>query len=207
MSAAPVLFNSVVKADRAVVQSELAKFSVDIAYCSTRLTADTRALNKAGVKGVTGAPALIATLKSDISMMRTALKVDRLTQEANALTQEAVIKLDIRQILIDKKNTSAETTDHAKLLMDRATLQNVLITGLSTRIDTRMTDEGIITTAANAVVAAVQADTGASVALQAAATKFGDDESACLTKLATDLTNISNSRTTLMNDLTAEASM
>ena len=70
-----------------------------------------------------------------------------------------------------------------------------------------MTDEGIITTAANAVVAAVQADTGASVALQAAAMKFGDDESACLTKLATDLTNISNSRTTLMNDLTAEASM
>ena len=129
MSAAPVLFNSVVKADRAVVQAELAKFSVDIAYCSTRLTADDR-LNKAGVKGVAGAPALITTLKSNIRLMRTQLKIDRLTQEANALTQEAVIKLDIRQILIDKKDTSAETTDHAKLLMDRATLQNVLITGL-----------------------------------------------------------------------------
>jgi hypothetical protein len=204
MSAAPVLFSSVVKADRAVVQAELAKFNVDIGFCSTKLTADSRALAKNGVKQVPNAPGDIATLKSDIGMERTALKEDRLTQASNALAQEAIIDLDIRQILIDKKNTMAETTDHAKLLADRATLQNILITGINTRIATRMTDEGTITAAANAVVADVTADTTASAALTAAAMKFGDDEAACLGKLATDLTNIANARTTLMNDLMAE---
>jgi hypothetical protein len=207
MSAAPVLFDKVVKADRAVVQAELAKFNADIGYCAAKLTADSKALAKAGVSAVPGAPALIATLKSDITMERTALKEDRLTQAANALAQESIIDLDIRQILKDKGNSSAEITDHAKLVTDRATLQGILITGLNTRIATRTTDESTITTAANAVVAAVQADTSASAALTAAATKFGADEAACLTKLATDLMNITNARTTLMNDLTAEASM
>jgi hypothetical protein len=206
MSAAPFLFDKPVKADRAVVRAELGKFSADIAACNAILTRDRQTMTREGLNSVPGIAPLITQYKTDLTAMRTALKEDRLAESANALADESVIKLDIRQILIDKKNTTAEATDHAKLRADRITLQNDLIAGLDSRIATRMTDEGTVSTDAANIADAVAADTTASAGLVGATGKFSADKTAELAKFMTDLTNIANARATLVADLTAAQS-
>jgi hypothetical protein len=206
MSAAPMLFDAPVKVDRLVIRAELLKFRIDLAVCAAKLKVDGKAMARDGVDQVPMIAPLLATAKADLKSMQTALKVDRLTESANAFADESTIKLDIRQIILDRKNATAETADHAKLRNDRITLQNDLIAGLDSRIATRMTDDTTISTDSTAIVDAVDADTGASADLEADTAKFSAVEVASQTQFATDLANIASARTTLVNDLTAAQS-
>lgn len=204
---APVLFNNTVKADRLAVKAALLKFRSDIFACDSRLLRDTITIHRALAKGDTSLNAAFLTLHTDVQAMRTALRVDRLTEAANALADESVIKLDIRQIIRDRGNATAETADHTKLRGDRIQLQNDLIAGLDSRVATRQADEMTISAAAAAIVTAAQQDPNGTSALTTAAQTFATDRSTCLTTMSTDLQAIAAARTQLVADLTAAQSI
>jgi hypothetical protein len=202
----PVLFNPVVKADRLAVRADLLHFRADVLSCRAKLLADRIAINKNTAPGDTTLVAPVETLRSDLASMRLALRLDRLTEAANALADESVIKLDIRQILVDRGNATAEAADHAKLTTDRIQLQNDLIAGLDSRIATRQQFLTTISGDVDAIVTAVNNDPSASDALKAAASNFATDRTNCITTLTADLQAISAARAQLVSDLTAAQS-
>jgi hypothetical protein len=203
---APMLFNATVKADRLAVRADLLKFRSDIAGCQSKLLRDLIAIKKNTAKGDTSLVAPFQQLRTDVKAMQRQLRIDRLTEAANALAVESTIKLDIVQIIKDRGNATAEATDHAKLLSDRVALQNALIAGLDSRIATRQSFESTIAADTQAIVTAAQGDPNATTALQAAAATFAADRTACLNTLAADLQAVAAARTTLVNDLTAAQS-
>jgi hypothetical protein len=203
---APMLFNPTVRAQRLMVKADLLKFRSDIFACDAKLLRDRIAIRKDLAKGDTSLDASFLTLQNDVKTMRSALRVDRLTESANALADESVIKLDIRQIIRDRGNTTAEATDHTKLRADRIQLQNDLIAGLDSRIATRQAAETTISNDVSAIVTAANADPNASAALKAAAQTFATDRTTCLTTLSADLQAVAAARTTLVADLTAAQS-
>lgn len=203
---APMLFNPVVRADRAVIRADLARFRADIFANGQRLMNDTRAIKKNIAPGDTSLTAPLQTLHTDVQTMRVALLEDRLTEAANALRDESVIKLDILQIIRDRKNATAEVTDHQKLRADRVTLQNDLVAGLDSRIATRQANEATIAADAAAIVTAASTDAMATPALQAAVSKFATDRVAALNALTGDLQAIAAARAKLASDLTSAQS-
>lgn len=203
---APMLFNATVKSDRLMVKADLLKFRSDIFACDAKLLRDRIAIRKDLAKGDTSLDASFLTLQNDIKTMRSALRVDRLTESANALADESAIKLDIRQIIRDRGNATAEVADHAKLLTDRIQLQNDLIAGLDSRIATRQAELPTISNDVDAIVTAANADPNASAALKAAAQTFATDRTTCITTLTADLGVIATARTQLVADLTAAQS-
>ena len=207
VSPVPVLFNATIRADRLAVKAELLKFRSDIFSCAAMLLRDTQAIRHNIAKGDTSLVAPFQQLHADLKAMRSALRVDRLTESANALADESVIKHDIIQIIKDRGNVTAEVADHAKLLADRIQLQNDLIAGLDSRIATRQADETTLSNDVDAIVTAANNDPNASAALLAAVTTFANDRITCLSTFTTDLQGIEAARTTLVNDLTAAQSM
>ncbi len=146
--------------------------------------------------------------RSDNKALGLALREDRLVQSANALADQSVIKLDILQILKDKGNATAETTDHSKLANDRVTLQNDLIAGINSRIATRQAAQTTIANDTAAIVTAADADTTDpnQTALTAAVSAFSTDRNEKLAALTTDLAAVEAARTQLMTDLGNEQS-
>jgi hypothetical protein len=206
LSATPLLFNSTIKVDRAMVQVALLKFRADLFLCGVKLTNDFRNIHKNIAAGDTSLVAPAQQLKADTKAMKAQLLADRLKEAANALADESTIKLDILQIKNDKGNAAALAVDHAKLKNDRIQLQNDLIAGLDSRIATRQTFETTISNDTQAIVTAANNDTAASAALKAAVIKFAADRVACLDKLTGDLQTIATARQKLANDLTAAQS-
>ena len=203
---APLLFNAAVKADRLAVKAALLKFRSDIFACDAKLLRDTTAIKKNLVKGDTSLDASFLQLHNDVKAMRSALRVDRLTESAAALADESAIKLDIRQIIKDRGNVTAEAADHTKLLADRIQLQNDLIAGLDSRVATRQAAEATLSTDVDAIVTAANADPNASAALKTAAQAFATDKTTCNAMFAADLAAIAAARTQLVADLTAAQS-
>ena len=199
----PVLFNPTIKADRLVVRADLLRFASDIFACDVKLFRDNRTINKDTAKGDTSLVAPFQTLHADVAAMQKALRLDRLTEAANALADESVIKLDIRQIIINRGNATAEAGDHAKLTSDRIKLQNDLIAGLDSRIATRLSYLSTISNDVSAVVTAADNVPNASAALKAAAATFATDRTTCLGTLTSDLQAIAAARANLVADLTA----
>ncbi len=146
---------------------------------------------------------LLTQLKNDAKAMRTALKVDRLTEAANALADESVIALDLKQIILDKGNTSALAADRAKLQADRVKLQSDLIAGLDSRIATRQSYHDTLFNDTQAILAAANTDPNASDKLKADVQTFVTDVDGKLDKMAADLTKLSADRTKLVADLSA----
>jgi len=204
--AAPTLFNATVKADRLAVKAALLKFRSDIFACDAKLLRDTTAIKKNLAKGDTSLDASFLQLHNDVKAMRSALRVDRLTESANALADESTIKLDIRQIIKDRGNVTAEAADHTKLRADRIQLQNDLIAGLDSRVATRQAAEATLSTDVDAIVTAANADPNASAALKTAAQAFATDRTTCNATFAADLAAIAAARTQLVADLTAAQS-
>lgn len=203
---APVLFNPAVRADRLEVKAALLKFRSDIFACDAKLVRDTTALRKNTAKGDTSLDASLAQLHTDVQAMRSALRVDRLTESANALADESAIKLDIRQIIKDRGNATAVAADRVKLQADRIQLQNDLIAGLDSRVATRQAAEMTLSNDTDAIVNAANADPGASAAMKTAALTFGTDKATCNTTFAADLAGIAAARAQLVADLTAAQS-
>lgn len=206
LSVAPTLFNATVKADRLAVKAALLKFRSDSFACDAKLLRDTIAIKKDLAKGDTSLVTPFQTLHDDVQAMRSALRVDRLTEAANALADESVIRLDIRQIIRDRANATAEAADHAKLMTDRIKLQTDLIAGLDSRIATRQGEETTISNDVSAIVTAANNDPNASSALKSAAQTFATDRTTCITTLTADLQAVAAARTTLVADLTAAQS-
>ena len=204
--AAPLLFNATVKADRLAIKAALLKFRSDIFACDAKLLRDTIAIKKNLAKGDTSLDASFLQLHNDVKAMRTALRVDRLTESANALADESTIKLDIRQIIKDRGNATALAADHVKLRADRIQLQNDLIAGLDSRVATRQAAEATLSTDVDAIVTAANADPNASAALKTAAQAFATDKTTCNAMFAADLAAIAAARTQLVADLTAAQS-
>jgi hypothetical protein len=202
----PPVFNPTVKADRLAIRADLLKFRSDIFACASTLLKDRIAINKNIAKGDTSLTAPFQTLRTDLSAFHTALREDRLAEAANALADESTIKLDLRQILLDKGNATALAADHAKLMTDRIQLQNDLIAGLDARIATRHSYLTTISNDVDAIVTAANNDPNASDALKAAAATFAADRTTCVTTLTADLQTIDAARAQLVADLTAEQS-
>lgn len=202
MSATPV-FNPTVVADRLFVQADLLKFRSDILSSDAKLLIDINVLKKAIPAGDTSFVQPFMQLHTDIKAMHMTLREERLTESANALADESTIKLDLRQILLDK-GTANETADHAKLLNDRIALQGALLAGLDARIATRTAAENTIQTDTDAIVAAAGAP---GTPLYTAAQTFGNDRNAVLTTLTGDLQTIASARQTLSDALSAEQTM
>jgi hypothetical protein len=206
LSTTPPVFNPTVKADRLAIRAELLKFRSDIFACASTLLKDRIAINKDTAKGDTSLVGPFQTLRTDLNAFHTALREDRLAEAANALADESTIKLDLRQILIDKGNATALAADHAKLMTDRIQLQNDLIAGLDTRIATRQSYLPTISSDVDAIVTAANNDPNASDALKAAVATFSTDRTNCITTLTSDLQDIETTRAQLVADLTAEQS-
>jgi hypothetical protein len=200
----PALFDAAVLADRVAVRIDLLHFEADILAGSARLLADRKALKTAAPRGDTSLVAPFAQLAADNKTMQATLKADRLTESANALADESVIKLDILQIKKDKGNATAEAAAQTKLTNDRITLQTALIAGLDSRIATRTADAATITNDVNAIVTAADNDPAATQAFAAKAAVFAAQSTAILDKLTADLATITAARTKLVADLTAE---
>jgi hypothetical protein len=149
---------------------------------------------------------LFKQLHTDLEKMWSQLRNDRLTEAGNVLHDQSVIVLELRQILLNIGNPTAEAADRAQLLTDRIQLQNDEIAGLNSRITTRQADYGTIFSDLGAIATAVAADTTASPTLLAEVQKFTVDRSNCLTTMTTDLQKLITDRTQLVTDLTAEQS-
>ena len=204
MSAAPTVFSTTVRADQMVVRADLLKFESDILSSDAKLLVDEQAIKHNLAKGDTSLVAPFATLHADVKTMSLALHEERLTESASALAAESTIRLDYVQILKDKGNSTAETTDHAKLLADRITLQNALTAGLDARIATRTADQATISADTAAIVTAANNDPAATTGLQTAVATFSTDRVTKLNTLTADLQTIETARTALVNALTAE---
>src|SRR5438067_1498262 len=85
------IFNSTVKLDRLQVRADLLKFRADALAANVTLLSDRKALKGDNVAAATTVTPLIQTLHTDAKQMRLQLKLDRLTEAGNALTDEAVI--------------------------------------------------------------------------------------------------------------------
>jgi hypothetical protein len=206
LSSSAAVFNPTIKADRLAVRADLLKFRSDIFASESKLLLDTQALKKNVAKGDTSLVAPFAQLHTDVKATRLALQQDRLAESAATLADESVIKLDLLQILKDRKDATAEAADHAKLMTDRIKLQTDVIAGLDSRIATRQAQLPVISADVDAIVTAANNDPNASPALKSAASVFATDRTARITTLTSDLQTISTARAKLVADLTAAQS-
>jgi hypothetical protein len=197
------LFNPTVAEDRLVVQADLLKFRYDALAAEVTLFADRTALKGDDVKAATTVTPLIKKLYTDATAMRTTLLEDRLAERANVLKDESVIVLDLRQILIDRGNSTAVAADRVKLKTDRITAQNDMIAGINSRLATRQAAHDELVSDGAAILAAASTDSNASAQLKTDLTTWVNDFDAKLGTMETDLINLGNARTKLSADLTA----
>jgi hypothetical protein len=202
LSAAHV-FDPTVKLDRLQVRVDLLKFRADALAGTAAILSDRVALKGDNVAAATTVPPAIAKLHTDAKAMRTALQIDRLTEAAAVLSDQSVIALDLRQIILDRKDPAALATDHTKLRADRITLQNDLIAGLDTRIATRQSYHDTLFADGSAIVAAANSDPNATDKLKADVQTWVTDIDKKLDKMSADLTKLAADRTKLVADLTA----
>jgi hypothetical protein len=200
LSATP---SATAKLDRLQIRVDLLKFRADAFAGSAAILSDRLSMKADNVAAATTVTPLLTQLKNDAKAMRTALKVDRLTEAANALTDEATIATDLKQIILDKGNATALVTDQAKLKADRVQLQNDLIAGLDSRIATRQSYHDTLFNDTQAILAAANTDPNASAKLKTDVQTFVTDVDAKLDKMAADLTQIANDRAKLVADLSA----
>ena len=135
--------------------------------------------------------------------MGTALRIDRLTEAANALADQSVIAGDLKQILLDKGDATALAADRAKLHADRLQLQNDLLAGLDARIATRQSYHDTLFNDTQAILAAANTDPNASDKLKANVQTFVTDVDGKLDKMSADLTKVAADRAKLVADLSA----
>ncbi len=150
-----VALNTQVALDRLQIRADLLKFRSDCAANTAMLLGDTAAIKSDDPKHAATIIPLLKTFRQDVKTMARQLRLDRLTEAANVLADESVIVRDLRTVLADKGNKTAETADHAKLLTDRIKLQNDMIAGLNSRIATRQADDTAIFADGQAIVTAV----------------------------------------------------
>jgi hypothetical protein len=203
---ATIVFNAPVAADRLVVRADLLHFQSDILANDAKLLIDVHNIKANVAKGDTSLKAPFAKLRADVNTTRIKLKEDRLTEAANALADESVIKLDYVKVLKDKGNAAAEAADHTALRNARIKLQNDLVAGLDARIATRQANEATIAADTQAIVDAANKDPGATMTLKDAAATFAGDRVTCLNTLTADLQAIESARSTLVDALTAAQS-
>jgi hypothetical protein len=201
MSASPV--SAQVAIDRLEVKADLLKFRLDIAAGEAMTLSNIQKLKAAGLKGDATLTPLFTKFHQDVKSMHQQLFSDRLAESENVLSDQIVIVKELVQILKDKGNSSALTTDHTALLADRVQLQNDEITGLNTRIATREADFSELTTDLNNIVIAAKADPSLTAAELIDVNTFASDRATLLTTLMSDLQTIQTARTTLSNALAA----
>ena len=137
------VFDSAVTLDREHIQAELLKFKSDCVTATATMLADVAAIKTDDPGQASTVAPLVLHLRSDVRAMNLALAADRLAESKAALADESVIAGDLLQMVHDRGNKSAETTDRAKLKTDRIQLQNDLIAGLGQiEISSRVKDDG-----------------------------------------------------------------
>ena len=201
LSASPV--NATAKLDRLQIRVDLLKFRADAFAGSAAILSDRLSMKADNVAAATTVTPLLTQLKNDAKAMRTALKIDRLTEAAQVLTDQATIATDLKQILLDKGNATALAADQTKLHTDRLQLQNDLLAGLDARIATRQTYRDTLFNDTQTILAAANTDPNASDKLKADVQTFVTDVDGKLDKLAADLTKLSADRAKLVADLSA----
>ena len=195
--------NVTIELDRLQIRQDLLKFKSDSISCYTTLQADVLNLRGDHLKDAKTVTPLIAKFRADIKAMRTQLRVDRLTERQNVLADESVIVGELKQIVLDKGNATAEAADHATLMADRIKLQNDAIAGLDARLSTRQGALVTLTADMQNILTAAQSDPNASPKLVNDLTKLSVDRSACLNSMSADLQTLITDRTKLVVDLTA----
>ena len=203
MSASP--FSTAVAVDRLQVKADFLKFRSDAAGASAKLLVDLSALKTDHLAAATTVAPLVKQMRTDLKTIGHALLLDRLNESAAALGDESAIVSERIHIILDKKNPTAETADHAALMADKIKLQNDLITGLNSRIATREAGETTIFNDVTAIEEAASTDPNASAKLQLDLTKLLADRTAKMTAVTADLAQLVQDRTQLTSDLAAEA--
>ena len=188
------VFDSAVTLDREHIQAELLKFKSDCVTATATMLADVAAIKTDDPGQASTVAPLVLHLRSDVRAMNLALAADRLAESKAALADESVIAGDLLQMVHDRGNKSAETTDRAKLKTDRIQLQNDLIAGLNSRIATREADYTTIGNDEQAITSAVESDPHASTKLQADVAKWASDKTTNMNTLLADLQKIASER-------------
>ena len=111
--------NAAVRSDQIQIRADLLKFKSDALSKFATLLKDVAAIRTDDLKSATTVTPLVAKFRADIKAMWTQLKADRLTERQNVLADESVIVGDLKKILLDRGNTTAEKADHAQLRTDR----------------------------------------------------------------------------------------
>ncbi|HZL36381.1 MAG TPA: hypothetical protein VFC78_13765 [Tepidisphaeraceae bacterium] len=205
LSASPAsgVLGTAVQADQLQVRQDLLKFKSDAIGCTLTLFSDVNAVRADDLKGAKTLRPLVAKFRHDVGAMRTQLWMDRMTQAQNALADESVIVGIHKKMLLDKGNSTAEAADRSALLAERIKLQTDLVTGLTSRLNTRQNDTNTIFNDGQAIVTAAQSDPNASSQLQSALVKWAGDKGTCMGTMATDIQTLITDRNQLVTDLTA----
>lgn len=199
----PVLFSSAITIDRLHVRIDQLRFQVAVLTFDAKLEHYHHVINKDTPMGDTSLVGPFATLESQEAMDTAMLKAATAGDNTAEAAQEAVIKADIALIKKDKGNSTEESADHTKLMMDRATLEGLFVTDYTQRLNQRYMFESLITADAEGIVTANQKDPDTTPALTAAVTKFSDVRIAEVNTLTADLNKLSADTTTLENALAA----
>jgi hypothetical protein len=202
MSATP-LFSPTVREDQLQVAADLAQFRSDCLHDTLLLTGDIATIKADDPKQVTTLGPLVKQFHAEMAAMRTQLAEDRYAQFSAMAADQSAIYKELEQMIIDRRDPTALAANRSALLADRIKYQDDAIAGLNTRIATRTNAYNTLFTDAQAIVTAVDSDTGASSALQAAVTKWDTDKTTALNTMTADLAKIAADRSQLVTDLTA----
>jgi hypothetical protein len=205
MSASP--FSTAVAADRLQVKADFLKFRSDAAAASAKLLVDLSAMQGDHLAAATTVAPLVKQMRTDLKTAGHTLLLDRLNESAAALGDESAIVSVQRHILLDKKNPTAETADHAALMADRVKLQTDLIAGLNSRIATRQAGETTIFNDISAINEAATTDPHSTAKLQLDLGTLLADRSTKMQTVTADLVVLVQDRTQLSSDLAAEAEL
>jgi hypothetical protein len=205
-ASASSVFDAAVISDRLAVKADLDLFKSDCFSLQANMIRDLQTIKADKPSDASTFVPLVKQFRTDLNSMHAQLAADRLNESAAVLSDEAAI-LKIRvHVLKDHGNSTALSQDHANLLAARIKLQDDMVAGLDARIATRETDFSKISTDINNIVTAVDADTNASAAFQAAVQKWSTDRTTGMAAITADLANLQDARTQLSADLTAEQS-
>lgn len=199
---ATALFSPALREDQLQITADLAQFRSDCLHDTALLMGDITTIKADDPKQVTTLGPLVKKMRADMSAMRTQLAEDRYAQFSAMAADESLIFKEMEQMIIDRKDPTALAADRSQLLADGIKFQDDAIAGLNTRIATRTSAYTTLFADAQAIVTAVDSDTGASSALQAAVTKWGTDKTMSLNTMTTDLAKLVADRTKLATDLT-----
>jgi hypothetical protein len=202
-SAATIALSQAVQLDHLQIRQDLLTFKSDVLNCFITMKGDLSLLKGDNLKAATTVTPLVAKFRADMKAMRSELLSDRLTQRANALADESVIVGDLKKIVQDRGNDTAEAADHAQLLTDRIKLQTDMIAGLNTRLTTRQNDYTTLFNDMSAILTAAQSDPNAGPKLVTDLQKWSADKTTCLNTMTTDISKLIADRTQLVSDLTA----